>query len=282
MKLPSLYDSKKILNIALADIKPNPNQPRKQFDKDTLSELADSIQRYGILQPLTVRKTPSGFELVAGERRLRAAKLAGLNTVPCIAIDVDTVESGLIALVENLQRRDLDYIEEAEGLSTLIRTYGLSQEEAAKRISKSQSAVANKLRLLKLSPETLYVLREKGLTERHARALLRIETEADRLGVLEYIVENDLNVAKTDEYIDMFLKGNTAKQKEPKQKQKKSPFFVIKDVRIFLNTVTRGLGMMKTSGIDASCNQSETETDLVLTITIPKPKTANAASSTHQ
>jgi ParB family chromosome partitioning protein len=274
MKLPSLYDSRKILNLPVADISPNPNQPRKQFDKDALSELADSIQRYGILQPLTVRKTSSGYELVAGERRLRAAKLAGLNTVPCITVNVDRVDSGLIALVENLQRRDLDYIEEAEGLSTLIRAYGLSQEEAARRVSKSQSAVANKLRLLKLSPEILYVLREKELTERHARALLRIETEEDRLGVLKYVVENGLNVAKTDEYIDLFLKGlteNHGKQK-PKPKQKKSPFFVLKDVRIFLNTVTKGLGMMKSSGIEASCKQSETDTDLVLTITIPKTK----------
>jgi ParB family chromosome partitioning protein len=274
MKLPSLYDSRKILNLPVADINPNPNQPRKQFDKDTLAELADSIQRYGILQPLTVRKTASGFELVAGERRLRAAKLAGLNTVPCITLDVDNVESGLIALVENLQRRDLDFIEEAEGLSTLIRAYGLSQEEAARRVSKSQSAVANKLRLLKLSPEILYVLRDKGLTERHARALLRIEKDEDRLDVLKYIVENELNVAKTDEYIDKYLKKQAGIVKEPTQKikQKKSPFFVLKDVRIFLNTVTRGLSMMKSGGIEASCSQNETDTDLILTITIPKNK----------
>jgi ParB family chromosome partitioning protein len=274
MKLPSLYDSRKILNLSVSEIAPNPNQPRKQFDRDSLGELADSIRRYGVLQPLTVRKTPSGYELVAGERRLRAAKLAGLSTVPCITVDVDTLDSGLIALVENLQRRDLDYIEEAEGLSTLIRAYGLSQEEAARRVSKSQSAVANKLRLLKLSPEILYVLREKGLTERHARALLRVEAEEDRLAVLKHIVENDLNVAKTDEYVDSFLRGRTAKrgERDAAPKQKKSPFFVLKDVRIFLNTVTKGLGMMKNSGIEATCSQSETETDLVLTITIPKTR----------
>jgi ParB family chromosome partitioning protein len=272
MKLPSLYDSKRILNLPVTDISPNPNQPRKQFDKEALSELADSIQRYGVLQPITVRKAPSGYELVAGERRLRAAKLAGLTTIPCISLDVDTVDSGLIALVENLQRRDLDFIEEAEGLSTLIKAYGLSQEEAARRVSKSQSAVANKLRLLKLSPEILYVLRENKLTERHARALLRIEKEEDRLDVLKHVVENDLNVAKTEEYIDNLLKGKQVPP-PPKAKAKKSPFFALKDVRIFVNTVTRGLGLMKKSGIDASYQQSETDSDLILTITIPKSKT---------
>ncbi len=272
MKSPSLYGSRKILNLPIADIASNPNQPRKQFDRDALGELADSISRYGILQPLTVRKAASGFMLVAGERRLRAAKLAGLSDVPCILIEADNMDSGLIALVENLQRQDLDFIEEAEGLSTLIRAYGLSQEEAARRVSKSQSAVANKLRLLKLSPEILYILREKGLTERHARALLRIDGEEDRLAALKYVVENDLNVAQTDEYIDKLLKGRPPKAEEPSPKRKKSPFFVLKDVRVFLNTISKGLGIMKSSGIDASCSQSETDTELILTITIPKPR----------
>ncbi|NMA37312.1 MAG: ParB/RepB/Spo0J family partition protein [Papillibacter sp.] len=272
MKTPSLYDSKKILNIPVTDISPNPNQPRKQFDKETLNELADSILRYGVLQPITVRKSHTGYELVAGERRLRAAKLAGLTTIPCISLDVDAVDSGLIALVENLQRRDLDFIEEAEGLATLIKAYGLSQEEAARRVSKSQSAVANKLRLLKLSPEILYILRENKLTERHARALLRVEKEEDRLNVLKYIIENGLNVAKSEEYIERLLKQKPLSQTPPKAQAKKSPFFAIKDVRIFLNTVSRGLGMMKSSGIAASCQQSETENDLILTITIPKSR----------
>ena len=153
MKTPSLLDSRKIVSLPVGAIKPNPHQPRRQFEPEELRELGESIRLYGILQPLTVRKTgPTTFELVAGERRLRAAVLAGMENVPCILLNVDAEQSGLLALVENLQRKDLDFIEEAEGLRSLIRSYGMSQEEAARCISKSQSAVANKLRILKLAP----------------------------------------------------------------------------------------------------------------------------------
>ena len=175
MKTPSLLDSRKIVSLPVGAIKPNPHQPRRQFESEELRELGESIRLYGILQPLTVRKTgPTTFELVAGERRLRAAVLAGMENVPCILLNVDAEQSGLLALVENLQRKDLDFIEEAEGLRSLIRSYGMSQEEAARCISKSQSAVANKLRILKLPPDVLEKLRSAGYTERHARALLRL------------------------------------------------------------------------------------------------------------
>ena len=269
MKTPSFLDSRKIVTLPVGAIKPNPHQPRRQFDPEELRELGESIRLYGILQPLTVRKTgPTTFELVAGERRLRAAVMAGMETVPCILLNVDGEKSGLLALVENLQRKDLDFIEEAEGLRSLIRTYGMSQEEAARCISKSQSAVANKLRILKLPPELLAKLRSAGYTERHARALLRLETPEAQWEAAEAVIAGDLTVAKTEEYIESLLRrGAEAKQKK---KKRKAPVVVLKDVRIFLNTVTRGLSMMNRSGVRAVCERSDTDSELVLTLRIPR------------
>ncbi len=268
MKTPSLLDSRKIVTLPIGAIKPNPHQPRRQFSPEDLKELSESIRLYGILQPLAVRKTgPSTFELVAGERRLRAASLAGLDSVPCLLLNVDPQQSGLLALVENLQRKDLDFIEEAEGLRSLIRTYGMSQEEAARCISKSQSAVANKLRVLKLPEDVLTRLREEGFTERHARALLRLETPERQREAADYILRSQLTVAKTEEYIDALLGQGQALSK---RKKKKPPVVVLKDVRIFLNTVTRGLSMMNRSGVKAVCERSDTEGELVLTIRIPR------------
>ena len=168
---PSVLGSGRILYLPTARIRPNPMQPRKHFDTGGLQELAGSIRQYGVLQPLTVRKAGGAYELVAGERRLRAARLAGLTEVPCLLADVDEEASGMLALVENLQRRDLDYIEEAEGLQKLMQQYHLSQEQAARRIGKSQSAVANKLRILRHPPSVLQALRENHLTERSRRTV---------------------------------------------------------------------------------------------------------------
>jgi ParB family chromosome partitioning protein len=266
MKTPSLLDSRKIVSLPVGAIKPNPHQPRRQFEPEELRELGESIRLYGILQPLTVRKTgPTTFELVAGERRLRAAVLAGMENVPCILLNVDAEQSGLLALVENLQRKDLDFIEEAEGLRSLIRSYGMSQEEAARCISKSQSAVANKLRILKLPPDVLEKLRSAGYTERHARALLRLEEPEAQRKALEAIIAGDLTVAKTEAYIDALLRRG-----EEEKKKRKTPVVVLKDVRIFLNTVTRGLSMMNRRGVRAVCERSDTESELVLTIRIPR------------
>ena len=269
MKTPTMLTSRKVILLPVGSIHPNPMQPRKIFDPDALGELTESIRMYGVLQPLTVRKAGDGsFELVAGERRLRASRAAGLDKVPCILVNVSEQDSGLLALVENLQRQDLDFIEEAEGLRALTRSYGMSQEEAARCIGLSQSAVANKLRLLRLSPELLYLLRERGLSERHARALLRLENDEQRLEVLSYVLEHDLNVAHTEQYIEDYLKrGGPPKEAQGK---KKAPRIVLKDVRIFFNTVTKGLGVMRRSGVQAEYDQAETEADYILTIRIPK------------
>lgn len=260
------------------ELAPNPVQPRKRFDEESLSELCESIKSYGILNPLTVRARNGGYELVAGERRLRAAKLAGLTEVPCILLDIDIQDSNLIALIENLQRRDLDFIEEAAGLYQLIRIFGLSQEEAARRIGKSQSAVANKLRLLKLPEDILEALRENGLTERHGRALLRLSTPQKQRATLEYILENDLTVAATDAYVDALLQSPAPEPEEEKEQAQPKRSFILKDVRVFLNTLSRSLDMMKQGGIDAGMRREETEDSLILTISIPKNK--NAANVT--
>lgn len=258
-----LFESNRVLFLPLSSISPNPYQPRRHFSKRGLEELSASIAEHGILQPLSVRKTDEGYELVSGERRLRAAGLAGLTEVPCILINVDNEGSSLLALVENLQRRDLDFIEEAAALARLIQTFSFSQEEVAHKIGKSQSAVANKLRLLRLSPDVLYLLRENDCTERHARALLRLEEPALQLSVARYVVANGLTVAKTEQYVLELL---TPSDKPARRR----PTIFIKDVRLFLNTITRGLGMMKTAGVDADCQQQETEDAILLTIKIPK------------
>ena len=249
------------------DIAPNPVQPRKLFDEKALEELSQSIRNYGILNPLTVRCRGGKYELVAGERRLRAAKLAGLAEVPCILLDVNMEDASLIALIENLQRRDLDFIEEAVGLSRLIGMFGMSQEEAAKRIGKSQSAVANKLRLLKLPRDVLENLRSYGLSERHGRALLRLtEPNAQRMA-LEYIAANSLTVAATEEYIEALL---TLPAEELPERPEPKRTLILKDVRVFLNSLNRSLDLMKQGGIDAGVRREETEDSLILTISIPK------------
>ena len=256
-----LFESGRVLWLPVESISPNPDQPRRHFAPEGLEELAQSIRVHGILQPLSVRRAGQGFVLVSGERRLRAAKLAELREVPCIVVSADDASSSLLALVENLQRRDLDFVEEAMALDKLIRTYHLSQEEAARRIGKSQPAVANKLRLLKLSPAHLERLRSAGLTERHARALLRLEDEDARSAALEHIIAAGLTVAQTDAYIDSLLRPAPAKRK---------PTYLIRDVRLFLNTVDRAMRVMQGAGIPAQCGRQDTEDAIFLTIRIPK------------
>lgn len=262
LRRKGLYESNKVLYLPAAVIAPNPDQPRRHFSREGLEELAASIKEHGVLQPLSVRRGNMGFELISGERRLRAARMAGLTEVPCIVVSVDSKQSSLLALVENLQRRDLDFVEEASALARLIETYHLSQEEAARRIGKSQSAVANKLRLLRLPPEALALLREHGCTERHARALLRLETPQAQLEAARYVAQQGLTVARTEQYVEDLLRQS--------DKPKKKPTFVIKDVRLFLNTVSRGLSLMKNAGVNANCQRKETDDSILLTITIPK------------
>lgn len=254
-----------IVQVPVNEIDPNPNQPRRVFDGESLAALAESIAQYGVLSPITVRLHYGRYELIAGERRLRAARLAGLTRVPCLILDVDMEESGLLAMVENLQREDLDFVEEARGISNLIRMFDMSQEEAARRLGLSQSAVANKLRLLKLPPDILATLRDKGLTERHGRALLRLGTPEEQRAALAAICDQGLNVAQTDAYIDALLAAKKAEEKPARRRA-----FILKDVRVFLNTLTHSLDLMKQGGIAAGMKKQETEDELIVTISIPK------------
>lgn len=264
MKTRTVIDPGRVVLLPLGDIHPNPSQPRRVFDPAGLQELAASIAQYGILQPLTVRKTPDGVELVAGERRLRAARLAGLREAPCLVISVDEQESGLLALVENLQRRDLDFIEEAAGIARLMQQYHLSQQEAARRLGKSQSAVANKLRLLRLPPTVLDRLRQAGLSERHARALLRLPEEGMQLRVLERMAAGGWTVARTEQYIDALLAAPAEKPK------RELASFRLRSARVLINSVQHQLELARSAGVMAGSEQTENEREIVFTIRIPK------------
>ena len=273
LTLVSGREDRVLRRIRISEIVRNPNQPRRYFDPEAIATLAESIRQYGVLNPLTVRRTGNGgYELVAGERRLRAARVAGLTDVPCLLINADGEDSSVIALVENLQRRDLDFFEEANGFKRLIEQFGLTQEEAARKVGKTQSAVANKLLLLRLSQQNMELIRCNNLTERHARALLRLNDEADRINVTNYIIEHELNVSRTEEYIDEFLKAKENPQPVVEAESGKRVVRLFKDVRFFLNTLNRAVGVMVDAGIGATVKQQESDDGLTLTICIPHAK----------
>ena len=264
--------SSRVRYIPINAVRPNPQQPRRSFDETALRELADSISAYGILQPLTVRDRGGVYELVAGERRLRAARIAGLREVPCLIAEVGEEDAALLALIENLQRRDLDYMEEAAAIARLIRRYGLSQQQAAEKLGKSQPTIANKLRLLRLSAPVIDCLRQYGLTERHARTLLRLTDPEQQLAAARHIGKRGLNVAQTEQYIDRLTAENRT---EPPRRR---PTYVMKDVRLFLNSVERGVRLMQSAGVDAEVGRRDTEEEILLTIHIPKRREAGVVT----
>ena len=250
-----------VLLIPNDQIYPNPNQPRQVFDQEELGNLAISIRMNGILQPITVRQTDKGYELVSGERRLRASKLAGLISIPCIVVDVNNMKSAVFALIENLQRQNLNYFEEAIAIDRLMSEYGLSQEDAARRLGKAPSTVSNKLRLLSLPEQARNKLMENGLTERHARALLKLEKD-EVMGVLEKIIDKKLNVTQSEELIEEVLD----KKDSPKRNTKR----MFSDVKIFLNTINSAVDTMKKSGIGADIKREDTGESYIYRIEIPK------------
>lgn len=262
-------DEKKIMMIPIDLIRPNPYQPRRKFDQASLDELCQSIQQYGVIQPINVRKiSNTHYELVAGERRLRATAMTGKKEIPAIIIDIGEDDSAMMALIENLQREDLGYMEEAEGYRNLIKEHGLTQEELAQKIGKSQSTIANKIRLLRLSPMVKKMLSDNGLTERHARALLKIDDEQLQLKILQKVCDRGLNVRKTEELVQRALDkyNNTAKTAENRGKVTKS----IKDIRIFVNTVRQAIDTMKKSGVNARAAQIDRGEYLEFIVRIPK------------
>lgn len=250
-----------VLLIPNDQIYPNPNQPRQIFDQEELVNLAISIRMNGILQPITVRQIDKGYELVSGERRLRASKLAGLVSIPCIVVDVNNMKSAVFALIENLQRQNLNYFEEAIAIERLMSEYGLSQEDAARRLGKAPSTVSNKLRLLSLPEEARKRLMENGLTERHARALLKLDKDKV-VEVLDKIIEKKLNVTQTDELIDEILSNISAPKRQTKR--------MFSDVKIFLNTINTAVDTMKKSGIGADIRREDTGESYIYRIEIPK------------
>ena len=257
-KLKTYMETGRVVFLPARSIQPNPAQPRRSFDAKALEELTESIRLHGILQPLSVRRVGTGYELIAGERRLRASQAAGLSEIPCIIMNMDERESGIAALVENLQRQDLDFVEEAMGISRLIQLQHLSQEQCARMLGKSQSAIANKLRLLQHGPEILSAIRQAGLTERHARALLRLESDGDKLTAIAQIQKQGLSVAKTEQYIRTLLEGQKAAQPSPV------------NLSGFLNHLSQSLSRFQSAGIAAVSERRETDREIVLTITIPK------------
>ena len=256
-KLKTYMETGRVVFLPARAIRPNPAQPRKIFREEALAELSESIRQHGILQPLSVRRVGAGYELIAGERRLRAAEAAGLSEIPCIVMTMDDRESGMAAMVENLQRQDLDFVEEAQAIAFLMEKWSLSQEQIAKIMGKSQSAIANKLRILRHSAPVLQALREGNLTERHARALLKLPSEAQKLAVIATVRQLDMSVARTEQYIDSLL--------TPQEKPQRQP-----NVTAFIRNLTQTLSKLQLSGISAVSARKETEDEIVLTITFPK------------
>lgn len=260
MELFKRKQQEKVLQIGVEKISPNPNQPRSNFQE--IESLSKSIQQLGLLQPLTVRKIEDGYELIAGERRFRACQLLGFTQVPCLVKEVTSEDSALLALVENIQRENLDYMEEARALSHILQKFKLSQEELSKQLGKSQSAIANMLRLLRLSQPVIDKLRQGNCTQRHARALLKLPEEKQRLEILEKVIAKGLNVQQTEELIDEYLT-------EPITKKGKQ-VFIVKDVRLFLNSINKAVDIMKAAGIPMDYHKEDSEEDILLTIKVPR------------
>ncbi len=257
------FTEQKVLHIRIEDIRPNPHQPRIVFQSDELRALSDSIRQNGILQPLTVRQCGDFYELIAGERRLRAAKIAGLRSVPCIVMEINDRNSAILALVENIQRQDLNYFEEAAALEKLITYYGMTQEDAAVQLGRAQSTVANKLRLLRLTEKERNYILENQLTERHARALLKLASPEERMDVLQKITKLGLNVEKTE----LFIEEKINHTREQENFRKRSVLF--RDVRLFTNTIQKAVETMQAAGISAESQKMQFSDYIEYRIRIP-------------
>ena len=247
-------DRMRVVNLPMYSIRPNPYQPRKHFDAISLKELSASIEEFGVIQPISVRRVEDGYEIIAGERRFRAAENIGLTEIPAIIMNADENKSALLALLENLQREDLCFFEIAEGYQKLIREQGMTQDDLARKLGKSQSTVANKLRLLRLSPRVKKMIRDFSLTERHARALLNIPDEERQMKAVHAICRGHLNVQQSEMLIREIM---SAVPEEQQNQTVKIP--TLKDVRIFTNTVRKALDLMKESGVDADMQKKEFE-----------------------
>lgn len=262
----------KVVKVAVDQIFPNPYQPRKNFDEEALRDLSASIAQFGVLQPLLVAPADNGrYMLIAGERRLRASKMAKLQEVPVIISEYTSQQIAEIALIENLQREDLHFLEEAEGYEKLMEEFHLTQEAMAARVGKKQSTIANKLRLLRLSDRIRKILVEGSLTERHARALLKLDDEEKQVQVLTVVLDNGYSVRQTESYIEKLL--------EDKKQEKKKRMVIVNDVRIYLNSIKQVVSAIKDVGIPVAMEQTVEGDDVIVSLRIKnmkKPKGGNA------
>lgn len=263
---PNSVNSVNSVTVCISKIRPNPYQPRREMEKEALSELEESIRQYGLMQPVVLRQiNESEYELIAGERRLRACRNIGLTEISAVIVRASGTDSAIMALIENIQRENLGYIEEAEAFLSLIAVHGLTQEELASRLGKNQSTIANKIRILKLSPDIRSRLAEHNLSERHARALLRLPDDKMKKKALNEIISKGLNVVKSEELVERMLEA----EGPPKQPQVKN-LRIFKDIRIFANTIKKAVDIMKQSGIDAVSSKEENDEYIEYTIKIPK------------
>jgi ParB family chromosome partitioning protein len=263
----NLNESKAIINIPIDEIAPNPYQPRKEFSGSSLEELAASIREYGVLQPINVRKIGGeGYELVSGERRLRASKLAGMGDIPAVIIEVVEQDSAIIALIENLQREDLNFMEEAEGYHNLISDHGMTQEELAKKVGKKQSTIANKLRLLKLNSNIKKTILENDLTERHARALLKLPEDVLQEKALSNILKKALNVKKTEELVEKMLDEVAIATDPPKKSRIKGRM----NYNIYINTFKNAYREIIKTGCQVEYAQIDKGPYVEIIVKIPK------------
>lgn len=259
--------SEVILDLSIAEIQPNPFQPRVYFDPAQLEELSNSIRQYGVLQPVIVRLVDGKYQLVSGERRFRASMLAGKETIPALLRQLDDREVAEMALIENLQREDLNYFEEAEGYARLIQEFQITQEEVARKMGKSQPTIANKLRLLHISERVRREISVDVITERHVRSLLKLKNEEQQLEVLNRIYKNNLNVRQTDELIENIL---IAEEKNIREQKKKKMMKAIKDMKIFVNTIRGTVKTIQDAGLPAEVTESENDDYLEVVIRLPK------------
>lgn len=258
---------REIKNILISSIRPNPYQPRKSFSQKGLEELSQSIRSFGIIQPISVRRlTVDTFELIAGERRLRASELADLKEIPAMIVEYRDKESAMVALVENLQREDLNFIEEAEGYNSLIIDHQFTQSVLAEKLGKSQSTIANKIRLLKLPQDIKKALVEENLTERHGRALLKLPDDELRRIVLDKTINNSLNVNSTETLVEDIL-DNLRKKDEKSYKQNIKSLI---SIRIYLNTIKKAYKAIKEYGINAEYGEEDKGDYVLVTIKVPK------------
>lgn len=268
-KILHMGASSRVYNLSLEEISPNPFQPRCEFDEVELRELARSINNFGVIQPIIVRKSKGGYQLIAGERRYRACKMIGYQHIPAIIQELDDGAMAAVSLIENLQRKELNYFEEARAYSTLLNRFGLTQEELANRLGKSQSAIANKLRLLKIPQEIRNLIITGTITERHARALLKLNTPEMQKEIIRQIYERELNVKETEDLVEKARLNNIPGESR-NSVSGQNVSMVIRDARIFLNTIKETVNRAKQTGIDMRVIENENENEYEIIIKIVK------------